>query len=74
MNLRGDGKKQSFGLVSRVLYFAFIVTLSLLAFQCVIVGLQSTGEARTLEQLEESGGDLTAVSYTHLTLPTICSV
>ena len=26
--------------------------------QCVIVGLQSTGEARTLEQLEESGGEL----------------
>ena len=59
MNLRGDGKKQSFGVVSRVLYFVYIVTLSLLALQCVIVGLQSTGEARTLEQLEESGGDLT---------------
>ncbi|RMX57838.1 hypothetical protein pdam_00018567 [Pocillopora damicornis] len=28
------------------------------AHQCVIVGLQSTGEARTLEQLEESGGEL----------------
>lgn len=27
--------------------------------QCVIVGLQSTGEARTLEQLEEAGGELT---------------
>ncbi|XP_015747703.1 PREDICTED: protein strawberry notch homolog 1-like isoform X1 [Acropora digitifera] len=27
--------------------------------KCVIVGLQSTAEARTLEQLEESGGDLT---------------
>lgn len=27
--------------------------------KCVIVGLQSTGEARTLEQLEESGGELT---------------
>ncbi|XP_067030451.1 protein strawberry notch homolog 1-like isoform X3 [Acropora muricata] len=27
--------------------------------KCVIIGLQSTGEARTLEQLEESGGDLT---------------
>ena len=48
-----------FGVVSMVLYFVYIVTLSLLAFQCVIVGLQSTGEARTLEQLEESGGDLT---------------
>ena len=52
-------KKQNFGVVSMVLYFVYIVTLSLLAFQCVIVGLQSTGEARTLEQLEESGGDLT---------------
>ena len=47
-------KKQNFGVVSMVLYFVYIVT-----FQCVIVGLQSTGEARTLEQLEESGGDLT---------------
>ena len=27
-------------------------------FQCVVIGLQSTGEARTLEQLEESGGEL----------------
>lgn len=27
--------------------------------KCVIVGLQSTGEARTLEQLEEAGGELT---------------
>lgn len=26
--------------------------------KCVIIGLQSTGEARTLEQLEESGGEL----------------
>ena len=28
------------------------------AFQCVVIGLQSTGEARTLEQLEEQGGEL----------------
>jgi len=28
-------------------------------FQCVVIGLQSTGEARTLEQLEECGGELT---------------
>ena len=27
-------------------------------FQCVVIGLQSTGEARTLEQLEECGGEL----------------
>ncbi|KAL3856506.1 hypothetical protein ACJMK2_011256 [Sinanodonta woodiana] len=26
--------------------------------KCVVIGLQSTGEARTLEQLEESGGEL----------------
>ena len=26
--------------------------------QCVVIGLQSTGESRTLEQLEESGGEL----------------
>lgn len=26
--------------------------------QCVVIGLQSTGEARTLEQLEEMGGEL----------------
>ncbi|RUS79533.1 hypothetical protein EGW08_012701 [Elysia chlorotica] len=27
--------------------------------KCVVIGLQSTGEARTLEQVEEAGGDLT---------------
>ena len=27
-------------------------------FQCVVIGLQSTGEARTLEQVEEMGGEL----------------
>ena len=41
------------------LYFVHIVTLLFLAFECVIIGLQSTGEARTLEQGEESAGDLT---------------
>ena len=35
------------------------VILSFLSFlQCVVIGLQSTGEARTLEQLEEAGGEL----------------
>ncbi|XP_073258615.1 protein strawberry notch homolog 1-like isoform X3 [Porites lutea] len=29
------------------------------AHQCIIVGLQSTGEASTLEQLDEAGGELT---------------
>ena len=28
-------------------------------WQCVVIGLQSTGEARTLEMLEEAGGELT---------------
>ena len=36
------------------LYFVHIVTLLFLALECVIVGLQSTGEARTLEEVEES--------------------
>ena len=27
-------------------------------FQCVVIGLHSTGEARTLEQVEELGGEL----------------
>ena len=27
--------------------------------RCVVIGLQSTGEARTLEQLEQSNGELT---------------
>lgn len=27
--------------------------------KCVIIGLQSTGEARTLEQLEKDDGELT---------------
>lgn len=27
--------------------------------KCVVIGLQSTGEAKTVEQLEESGGELT---------------
>ena len=26
--------------------------------QCVVIGLQSTGEARTQEQLDDCGGDL----------------
>ena len=26
--------------------------------QCVVIGLQSTGEARTLEQLEQNEGEL----------------
>lgn len=26
--------------------------------KCVVIGLQSTGEAKTLEQLEEAGGEL----------------
>ena len=33
--------------------------LSPLFLQCVVIGLHSTGEARTLEQLERAGGELT---------------
>lgn len=33
-------------------------TDNLFALQCVVIGLQSTGEARTLEALEEGGGEL----------------
>ena len=56
MNSQDDGKKC---IVFMELYFVHIVTLLFLAFECVIVGLQSTGEARTLQQVEESAGDLT---------------
>ena len=31
------------------------VDVSTLVLQCVVIGLQSTGEARTLEQLGENG-------------------
>lgn len=46
-----------------ILYFVLIeITVLKLwfyfCFQCVVIGLQSTGEARTLEQLEEMGGEL----------------
>lgn len=34
------------------------IEISEVIFQCVVIGLQSTGEARTLEQLEEQGGEL----------------
>lgn len=33
-------------------------TDELFPLQCVVIGLQSTGEARTLEALEEGGGEL----------------
>lgn len=36
----------------------FIEDLLTLPVQCVVIGLQSTGEARTLEALEEGGGEL----------------
>ncbi len=29
-----------------------------LYIQCVVIGLQSTGEAKTLDALEEAGGEL----------------
>ncbi|XP_065831305.1 protein strawberry notch homolog 1-like isoform X2 [Oscarella lobularis] len=40
--------------------------------KCVVIGLQSTGEARMMEQLEEAGGDLTDfVSTARGTLQTL---
>lgn len=44
-----------------LLFWALIIDLLLNFFfflQCVVIGLQSTGEARTLEALEEGGGEL----------------
>ncbi|XP_060166121.1 protein strawberry notch homolog 1 [Globicephala melas] len=37
---------------------ARVVYASATVFWCVVIGLQSTGEARTLEALEEGGGEL----------------
>ena len=34
------------------------VTLSMSMLQCVVIGLQSTGEARTMDIVEEVGTDL----------------
>lgn len=44
----------------KLLFFItlFIKDLLTLPVQCVVIGLQSTGEARTLEALEEGGGEL----------------
>lgn len=38
--------------------FNKVTKLVVFFFQCVVIGLQSTGEARTLEALEEGGGEL----------------
>ena len=35
-----------------------LTTKALEAGKCVVIGLQSTGEARTLEQLERNDGEL----------------
>lgn len=37
----------------------FDETFSLQSLQCVVIGLQSTGEARTMEQVDELNGELT---------------
>lgn len=37
--------------------FLFLINV-FSVLQCVVIGLQSTGEARTLEALEEGGGEL----------------
>lgn len=43
---------------SKVRYAVSIAKEALRKNKCVVIGLQSTGEARTLEQLEEMGGEL----------------
>ena len=43
---------------SKVKYAVRIAKEALRQKKCVVIGLQSTGEARTLEQLEEMGGEL----------------
>lgn len=35
-----------------------LIVFGFFPLQCVVIGLQSTGEARTLEALEEGGGEL----------------
>lgn len=37
----------------------FDETFSSQSLQCVVIGLQSTGEARTMEQVDELNGELT---------------
>lgn len=45
-----DFNKRTNGSTDLNLCFCFV--------KCVVIGLQSTGEARTLEALEEGGGEL----------------
>lgn len=45
-------------IASKVKYAVKLAKEALRDDKCVVIGLQSTGEARTLEQLEESGGEL----------------
>ena len=35
-----------------------LMIFSVLYNQCVVIGLQSTGEARLVEQIEDAGGEL----------------
>lgn len=46
-------------IASKVKFAVAYVKEALRANKSVVIGLQSTGEARTLEQLEDSGGELT---------------
>lgn len=41
-----------------VAHLVYEILTSCFSPQCVVIGLQSTGEARTLEALEEGGGEL----------------
>lgn len=47
--------------VCSILFFiigVFLVREAIKCGKCVVIGLQSTGEARTLEQLERDDGEL----------------
>ncbi|XP_064461172.1 protein strawberry notch homolog 1-like isoform X2 [Ornithodoros turicata] len=46
-------------IASKVPYVVSLAREAVKNDKCVVIGLQSTGEARTLEQLEEQGGELT---------------
>ncbi|XP_077510663.1 protein strawberry notch homolog 1-like isoform X3 [Amblyomma americanum] len=45
-------------IASKVPYVVSLAREAVKNDKCVVIGLQSTGEARTLEQLEEQGGEL----------------
>ncbi len=48
-----------FGFISSCVFYTCMSNdFSVLYNQCVVIGLQSTGEARLVEQIEDAGGEL----------------